>query len=204
MHLIITDARKARSIAIQITFLRLTAVAVFFCALIGFGLVACTFVYQTLVETSPNDHQNSFEKDRYVRVNLDVMAQRLGEMQVKVMRLESMNERIKGFAGISNPTPKIPSSFSHDDGKSGILVLQKPQSIENIEMALDDFERLTDKNNDLMIVLKSRLLDQHFLNKMMRAQSPVANQNVASHFGWRLDPMTGQSALHTGLNFQES
>jgi murein DD-endopeptidase MepM/ murein hydrolase activator NlpD len=33
-------------------------------------------------------------------------------------------------------------------------------------------------------------------------QKPVALGNLGSAFGWRVDPITGQSALHTGLDFQ--
>ncbi|MGZ5385530.1 MAG: M23 family metallopeptidase, partial [Acidimicrobiia bacterium] len=33
-------------------------------------------------------------------------------------------------------------------------------------------------------------------------QQPVQNGHVGSAFGWRIDPFTGRSALHTGLDFQ--
>jgi len=38
-------------------------------------------------------------------------------------------------------------------------------------------------------------------NMMVPTQRPVSHGDVGSVFGWRLDPMTGQSALHTGLDF---
>jgi murein DD-endopeptidase MepM/ murein hydrolase activator NlpD len=37
---------------------------------------------------------------------------------------------------------------------------------------------------------------------MVPTQKPVAQGEVGSAFGWRLDPLTGRSALHTGLDFQ--
>ena len=36
---------------------------------------------------------------------------------------------------------------------------------------------------------------------MVPTQSPVLNANLGSVFGWRIDPITGRSALHTGLDF---
>ena len=36
----------------------------------------------------------------------------------------------------------------------------------------------------------------------MLFRSPVTGRTAGSAFGWRLDPFTGQSALHTGLDFQ--
>jgi murein DD-endopeptidase MepM/ murein hydrolase activator NlpD len=33
-------------------------------------------------------------------------------------------------------------------------------------------------------------------------QKPVQTGHLGSSFGWRIDPFTGRSALHTGLDFQ--
>ena len=40
------------------------------------------------------------QRDRFMRDNLDVMAKKLGEMQAKLMQLESLGERVSGLAGI--------------------------------------------------------------------------------------------------------
>ena len=37
---------------------------------------------------------------------------------------------------------------------------------------------------------------------MQPTEPPVANAHKGSAFGWRIDPFTGHSALHTGLDFQ--
>jgi len=55
---------------------------------------------------------------------------------------------------------------------------------------------------DLMTVLESRLFDQHIRKKMIPTHAPVTGRVAGSGFGWRVDPITGQSALHTGLDFQ--
>ena len=36
---------------------------------------------------------------------------------------------------------------------------------------------------------------------MVPTQEPVLGGNLGSAFGWRIDPMSGRSALHTGLDF---
>ena len=53
-----------------------------------------------------------------------------------------------------------------------------------------------------MTVAESRLFDQHIRKKMVPTHAPVTGRTAGSAFGWRLDPFTGQSALHTGLDFQ--
>jgi murein DD-endopeptidase MepM/ murein hydrolase activator NlpD len=37
---------------------------------------------------------------------------------------------------------------------------------------------------------------------MVPTQQPVHAGHLGSPFGWRIDPFTGRSALHTGLDFQ--
>ena len=39
---------------------------------------------------------------------------------------------------------------------------------------------------------------------LIPTQHPVAAGNLGSSFGWRIDPINGGSALHTGLDFQAS
>ena len=63
-------------------------------------------------------------------------------------------------------------------------------------------DRLTAQRTDLMTVMESRLFDQKMRNMMMPTQTPVSDGNLGSEFGWRIDPITGRSALHTGLDFQ--
>jgi hypothetical protein len=41
------------------------------------------------------------QRDRFMRENLDAMARRVGEMQAKMMQLESLGERVSGLAGVN-------------------------------------------------------------------------------------------------------
>src|SRR5688500_11586177 len=40
------------------------------------------------------------QRDRFMRQNLDAMAQKVGEMQAKLIKLEAMSERVSGLAGV--------------------------------------------------------------------------------------------------------
>jgi murein DD-endopeptidase MepM/ murein hydrolase activator NlpD len=50
--------------------------------------------------------------------------------------------------------------------------------------------------------VESRLFDQKIRSMMIPTQHPVHSGHLGSAFGWRIDPFTGRSALHTGLDFQ--
>ncbi len=71
-----------------------------------------------------------------------------------------------------------------------------------LQTTLDDLEKLTGRHTDVMTVMESRLFDQHIRSKMIPTQQPLKGGQLGSSFGWRLDPFTGRSALHTGLDFQ--
>ena len=134
-------------------------------------------------------------QDRFLRENLDMMAKRLGEMQAKLMQLEALSERLSGLAGVnSNELKTLP-------GSGGALVGGRSFTMEELQTLLADLDKLTDHRVDLMTVMESRLFDQKIKKMMVPTQEPVAGGILGSNFGWRIDPMNGRSALHTGLDF---
>jgi murein DD-endopeptidase MepM/ murein hydrolase activator NlpD len=74
--------------------------------------------------------------------------------------------------------------------------------MQELQATLSDLDQLTSQNTDLLTVMESRLFDQKIRNMMVPTQQPVKAGHVGSSFGWRIDPFTGRSALHTGLDFQ--
>ncbi|MCW5259961.1 M23 family metallopeptidase [Verminephrobacter eiseniae] len=207
VQLIITDARLARSRAIHLsgTRLLLAGLALSLCLV----LVAATLYHWVFLQGARAGWpiigslvrlvvQDEFaERDRFMRANLDAMARRVGEMQARMVQLESLGERVLGLAGMA--PADIPKAAA---GRGGALVGAHDLSIEQLQATLDDLEHLTNQRVDLMTVLESRLFDQHIRKKMIPTHEPVAGRPAGSGFGWRLDPISGQSALHSGLDFQ--
>jgi murein DD-endopeptidase MepM/ murein hydrolase activator NlpD len=205
MHLIITDAWLAKSRPIYLTGPRLIAAGL--CAslvlmLVAAGLYHWVFlkgaregwpVVGTLVKLVVKDE--SEQRDRFLRENLDVMAKRLGEMQAKMMQLEALGERVSGLAGVSPAEIKLPL------GSGGALVGSRSLTMDELQATLADLDKLTDQRVDLMTLMESRLFDQKIKTLMVPTQQPVTDSILGSAFGWRIDPVNGRSALHTGLDF---
>jgi len=59
-------------------------------------------------------------QNRYLRENLDVMAKRLGELQARLVQLDSLGERVAGMAGLDIKDIKAMP------GSGGALVSAKP------------------------------------------------------------------------------
>jgi len=205
MHLIITDAWLAKSRAIYLSGTRLV-VAGFVAALalmvVAAGLYHWVFlkgaregwpVVGALVKLVVKDEFE--QRDRFMRENLDVMAKRLGEMQAKMVQLEALGERVAGLAGVS------PKEIKSSMGSGGALVGSRSLTMEELQGTLADLDKITDQRVDLMTLMESRLFDLKIKKLMVPTQQPVVGGALGSSFGWRIDPVNGQSALHTGLDF---
>ena len=70
-----------------------------------------------------------------------------------------------------------------------------------LQTTLQELDEVASARTDLMTVLESRLFEQKIKKMMIPTQAPVPSANLGSMFGWRIDPITGRSALHTGLDF---
>ncbi len=205
MQLIITDAWLVKSRAFHLSGAKLLMAVVassLALMLVSAGLYHWVFlkgaregwpIIGTLVRLVVKDEVA--QQDRFMRENIEVMAKKLGEMQAKMLQLESLGERLSGLAGVN------PSDIKIKPGQGGRLVAGHDLSMLELQATLQDLDHLASERTDLMTVLESRLFDQKIKKMMIPTQAPVLNANLGSMFGWRIDPITGRSALHTGLDF---
>jgi murein DD-endopeptidase MepM/ murein hydrolase activator NlpD len=205
MQLIITDAWLAKSHAIHLSGTKLIVAMLglsLVIMLVSLGLYHWVFlkgaregwpVIGSLVKLVVKDE--FAQRDRFVRENIDLLAKRLGEMQAKMMQLESLGERVSGLAGIN------PADIKTNPGQGGVLVSGRDLSLEELQASLGSLESVSNQRVDVMTVIESRLFEQKVKKMMVPTQQPVAGGNLGSVFGWRIDPITGTSALHTGLDY---
>lgn len=206
MQLIITDAWLARSRAVHLSGAQIVLtglLASFLLMVTAAGLYHWVFlkgaregwpVVGALVRLVVKDEAE--QRERFLRENIDAMARKLGEMQAKVLQLEALGERVSGLAGLN------PADIKGTPGRGGALLSGGSLSMQQLQTALDELEQVTGKRADVMTVIESRLFDQKIKKMMMPTQHPVAGGSMGSSYGWRIDPITGGSALHTGLDFQ--
>lgn len=206
MHFIITDAWLAKSRAVHLsgTRLLLSLLTLSLALMVtAAGLYHWVFlkgaregwpVIGALVRLVVKDEFE--QRDRFMRENLDAMARKLGEMQAKMVQLEALGERVSGLAGVN------PADIKVAPGRGGALVAGPSLTMEQLQATLANLDQLTQQRTDLLTVMESRLFDQKIRKMMVPTQQPVANGHLGSSFGWRIDPFTGRSALHTGLDFQ--
>jgi murein DD-endopeptidase MepM/ murein hydrolase activator NlpD len=81
------------------------------------------------------------------------------------------------------------------------LIKPTPLSESDLNRTLDTLSREMETHSDTLALLDSRLFEERVRKNMLPSTLPVATQWNASGFGWRIDPFTGQKAMHEGVDF---
>jgi murein DD-endopeptidase MepM/ murein hydrolase activator NlpD len=144
--------------------------------------------------------QQSLHAKEFMRENLNAMAVRVGQMQAQLVRLDALGERVSALAGVK------PQEFRMGEmpGRGGALPTGFPTqdlSLNDLTGQLDALSKHMENRYDYMGILESRLFDVRAKKKLMPTVRPVDVDWNASSFGWRIDPITGQNAMHEGIDF---
>lgn len=144
--------------------------------------------------------QQARNAKEFMRENLSAMAVRVGQMQAQLVRLDALGERLSTLAGIK------PQEFRMSElpGRGGALPTGVPAqnlSMNDLAGQLDALSRHVENRYDYLGVLENRLFDAKVKKKLMPTVKPVEVEWNASSFGWRIDPITGQNAMHEGIDF---
>lgn len=209
MHIILVSDRLATARTITITGRHLLMAVVGMVALVltlstlfsyvtvrHAAEIRLPFLQELVRAISLEETQKSKE---FVRENLNAMAVRLGQMQAQLMRLDSLSERLAALAGVKPQDIKIQEGVR--DGRGGPLIQPKPLSPDDLQGALDVLSRQVEVRSDTLSLLESQLLEERIKKSLLPTTLPVDVQWNASGFGWRVDPFTGEAAIHEGVDF---
>ncbi len=210
MQIIVIPDRLARARTLNISSRHL-AVSMMLALLLLLGMTAGLYwltirfatdiripVVQQLVLAA---QQGEAERARqFVQQNLNAMAVKLGEMQAQLARLDALGDRLSTMAGIRPQEFR----FSEAPGLGGAQPTSLPP--QNLSLAefgekLSTLSRDVENRTDMLGVLESQLFEQAIKKKLMPTMMPVNAPFNASGFGMRIDPFTGQHAMHEGIDF---
>jgi murein DD-endopeptidase MepM/ murein hydrolase activator NlpD len=129
--------------------------------------------------------------------NVNALAVKVGELQARILRLDAFGERLAKAAGIK------PEEFRFDEkpGQGGpapyagrsLSVTEVNDMLAGISLTLDD-------RSEKLGVLDSVLMADRLAAKAIPTTMPVASGYYSSNYGYRLDPITGRSTFHTGVD----
>lgn len=205
MHIILVSDRlaTARTITITLRHLVLAAVGLALTVLLLSSLfsyvtvrhaaeVRLPFLQSLLMSVREQETQKARD---FMRENLNAMAVRLGQMQAQLMRLDTLGERLGQLSGIKATELKP----ADKPGQGGPLVVpSKPLTPEDIQRQLDQLSRQLESKGDYLGLIESEMMDERVKKNQLPTALPVEAQWNASSFGWRIDPFTGEQAMHEG------
>ena len=151
---------------------------------------------QSLISTLTQQKTQAAEKE--MREQLNSLAVKLGELQARLMRLDAFGERLGKAAGIK-PTE---FRFSEIPGQGGPAPSSATDiSYTDFQSRIAEISRILDDRSDKLGVLDSVLMDGRLAAKAIPTTLPVESGYHSSNFGYRIDPINGRQAFHTGVDF---
>lgn len=209
MQIIVVDRRLSKARTFELSTRKLvlgTATMVLAVMLAVVGLYAVTFRVAAEFRIPVVHDVLSFvmrdevaRTDQMVRDNLSTMARKLGEMQAQLMRLDALGERVSKMVGIR------PEEFNFKElpglGGNAPSAAAQPLTLPQIEAEMQRVARGVESRADYMNVVESELMSAQVRRALLPQNTPVGEGFVGSGFGMRIDPFTGEQAMHAGIDF---
>jgi murein DD-endopeptidase MepM/ murein hydrolase activator NlpD len=145
-------------------------------------------------------HQDDLKRsEAEMKDNLSALAVKVGELQARLLRLDAFGERLGKALKLK------PEEFRFDEkpGQGGPAVSlsgARELSVGELQHMLAELSRVLDDRGDKLGALDSYLMDDRLARKAVPTTMPVPMSYYSSNYGSRLDPITGRSSFHTGVD----
>jgi murein DD-endopeptidase MepM/ murein hydrolase activator NlpD len=145
------------------------------------------------------NRQEALKNQAQMRDSVNALATKLGEMQARLMRLDAVGERLAKAAGV-----KLQDfNFAEVPGRGGAAPSAAAQ-----DMSVSEFNRQVDQTfdwlndrTDKLTLIDAALLEERLKKNALPTVLPVNSGYFSSNFGNRIDPFTGRTTMHAGIDF---
>lgn len=142
------------------------------------------------------------KQQSYMRDGINALAVRVGQMQAQMLRLDTLGARLAKMSGMK------PQDFNFEQappqGGPFVPAAQPDVSMSSLEQQLANLSILLNDRNDKLVAMETLLMQDSLDKKKFPSVTPVSGGDYSSNFGWRIDPFTGQNAMHEGVDFMAS
>jgi murein DD-endopeptidase MepM/ murein hydrolase activator NlpD len=145
-----------------------------------------------------DQHAEAKQRQQQIQDNINSLAVKLGEVQAHMLRLDGLGEKLAKVAGLK---PQELPSATANAGRGGAATTGAPLSIDDFAKQLSELSGTVDVKADQLTVLEALLVEGSAQRKFLPTLPPIENINYTSNFGYRIDPFTGHSTFHEGVDF---
>ena len=134
------------------------------------------------------------------RHDLDALALRLSELQARAIRIDALGSRLVELAGLD----ETEFSFGAPPPRGGPAPQDsalEPNRLPDFVADLERLERLLDLRAQELEALGASLVSARVARSLAPSGRPLDGGWISSSFGRRTDPLTGQRAMHYGVDF---
>lgn len=126
------------------------------------------------------------------------VGRQLAQMQARLLRMEALGARVTEVAGLDE------GEFSFDEPApqgGPVAGAFGGQDLADLTTSMDELATGLQARESELKILESMLLDRDIQDAKTIAGRPVTWGWMSSKYGARLDPFTGKSAWHAGVDF---
>ena len=128
---------------------------------------------------------------------LDAMAMRLAEMQAQLARLDAVSARLLHANGMETKL-QVGSVV----GQGGLKQAdERSLSVPELLREFKDLNARIDRQSDVLSIIDSDMQTARARFQGIPNESPLGDPVSVSRFGNRIDPFTGKTARHEGIDF---
>ncbi len=203
MNIIFVSDRLGKTRTVSLSTQQIVAVlGLMFGVMMGLAVLLHYWLPQNITDGLPLLGEQSAAQTKqqlYIRSSLDTMAIKLGQMQAQVQRLDALGGRLAKLTGMK------PQEFMFDQppAQGGPLVTTHTPEISpaELEKQLQHLSQVLLDRNDKLLALETMLMQNQLNQALLPSIAPIQTGFYSSNFGWRIDPFTGQNAMHEGVDY---
>jgi murein DD-endopeptidase MepM/ murein hydrolase activator NlpD len=136
------------------------------------------------------------ETKRNTEAHLNALAQRMGQMQAHLMRLNALGSRLTRMAGLDARE----FNFSVEAAMGGPETSAPSTNPPELMNSLDRLTREIERQQERLSALENLLLDRKLNAAVTPSGWPVEGGWISSGFGLRADPFNGHQSQHDGVD----
>lgn len=140
------------------------------------------------------------EAKRNAEAHLNALAQRLGQMQAQMMRLNALGSRLTRMAGLDAREFNFAVEAAMGGPEKNAAASNPPELMSS----LDHLAREIERQQERLSALENLLLDRKLSAAVTPSGWPVQGGWISSGFGVRADPFNGHQSYHEGVDIASS
>lgn len=123
----------------------------------------------------------------------------LAELEARMTRLDALGQHLTEVADLKEGE----FDFSQPPGIGGPSANDTGVDLNSNEIGsdLDRFAARLENREQQLEMLESLLTNRKWQEQALLSGRPVKSGYMSSHYGWRIDPISGRRSMHSGLDF---